>query len=63
VALLASRANALAQKLDRVDTSPIPSNSSGPSVGVYAICETCGVQGNAFPECYNSPPTIEHVNT
>jgi len=43
VTLLASRVDALAQRLDIVGTSPLLGNSSGLSVGVYATCETCGV--------------------
>jgi len=39
--LLASRVDALAQKLDKVGLSYLPGNSLGLSIGVYAICETC----------------------
>ena len=45
VTLLGSRADALPQRLDKVSVSPLPSSSSGPSVQVYDIYETCGVQG------------------
>jgi len=59
---LASRVDALAQRLEKVTSSPSPVGSSGSSVEVYAICETCGVQGHTSAECYNGPPSIEHVN-
>jgi len=62
VTLLASRVDALAQRLDRVGTSPTPGRSLGSSVGVYAICETYGVQGHIYVECDNSPSAIEHAN-
>ena len=62
VTLLASRVDALAQRLDKVGTSPTPGGSSGLSVGVYAICETCGVQGHTSTECYNGLSAIEHAN-
>ena len=45
VTLLASRVDALAQRLEKVTSSPSPVGSSGSAVEVYAICETCGVQG------------------
>ena len=60
VTFLASRVDTLAQRLDQVAT---PSTTfAGPSMGTYAHCETCGVQGHTFVECYNAPPSIEHVN-
>ena len=62
VTLLASRVDALAQRLEKVSSSPSPGGSSGSAVEVYAICETCGVQGHTSAEWYNDPPTIEHVN-
>jgi len=63
VTLLASRVNALAQRLDRVGTIPaLGSSYSGPSDGVSAIYETYGVQGHTSVECYNGPPSIEHAN-
>ena len=43
-------------------TSPTPGRFSGLSVGVYAICKTCGVQGHTSTECYNGPSAIEHAN-
>jgi len=43
--LLASQVNALAHRLDRVGVSSLPGNSSGSSVGVYAICETMVCRG------------------
>jgi len=43
VTLLASRVDALAQRLEKVTSSPSPVGSSGSVVEVYAICETCGV--------------------
>jgi len=54
MALLANRVDALAQRLDRVDT-PNP-------VGVHAICDICGVQGHTSADCYNGSSTIEHAN-
>ena len=36
--LLASSVDMLAQRLDKVSTSPAPGGSSGSLVGVYAIC-------------------------
>ena len=60
--LLASRMDTLTQRLDRVGTSPTPGGPLGPSIEVYAICETYGVQGHTFIECYNGPPTSEHAN-
>jgi len=62
VTLLASRVDALAQRLKKVSSSPSLGGSSGSAVEVYAICETCGVQGHTSAECYNGPPAIEHVN-
>ena len=62
VSLPASRVDALAQRLEKVSSSPSPVRSSGSTVEVYAICETCGVLGHTFAECYNGPPAIEHVN-
>ena len=43
VTLLASRVDALAQRLEKVNSSPSPGGSSGSNIEVYAICETCGV--------------------
>ena len=60
VTLLPSRVDALAQRLEKVATSP--ATSAGPSMGTYAICEACGVQGHTSVECYNAPSSIEHVN-
>jgi len=48
VTLLASRVDALAQRLDKVATPSV--TSAGPSMGAYAYCETCGVQGHAAVE-------------
>jgi len=62
ITLLASRMDALAQRLEKVSSSPSPGGSSGSAVEVYAICETRGVQGHTSVECYNGPPAIEHVN-
>jgi len=62
VTLLASRVDALAQRLEKVSSSPSPGGSSGSNVEVNAICETCGVQGHTSTECHNGSPTIEHVN-
>ena len=62
VTLLASRVDALAQRLEKVTSSPSPVGSSGSAVEVYAICETYGVQGHTSAECYNGPPAVEHVN-
>jgi len=54
VTLLTNRMDALAHWLDRVGTlSP---------AGVYAVCETCGVQGHTFVKCYNGSFIIEHAN-
>ena len=63
VTLLASRVEALAQRFEKMSSHPSPSGSSRSTVEVYAICETCGVQGHMSAECYNGPPTIDHVNT
>jgi len=41
VTLLASRVDALAQRLDKVATPSVI--SAGPSIGAYVYCETCGV--------------------
>jgi len=53
---LASRVDALVQRLDKVTSSPSPVGSSGLAVEVYVICETCGVQGHTFqlqwPTCH-----------
>ena len=62
VTLLASRVDALAQRLEKVTSSPSPGGSSGSNAEVYAICETCGVQGHTFADCYNGPPAMEQVN-
>jgi len=62
VTLLARRVDALAQRLEKVTSSPSPVRSSGSAVEVYAICETCGVQGHTSTECYNGPHAIAHVN-
>ena len=63
MARLASRMDALAQRLDRVGTSTIPDSSLGSPMEVYAVYETYGVQGHTFVECYNGPCTIEHANS
>jgi len=60
VTLLASRVDTLAQRLEKVATSS--ATSAGPSMGIYAICEACGVQVHTSVECYNAPSNIEHVN-
>jgi len=60
--LLASQVDALAQKLERLSTSPIPGSLPEPSVRVHVIYETCGVQENTSIECYNGPSTIEYAN-
>jgi len=41
--LLASRVDALAQRLEKVISSLSPGGSSGSTARVYAICKTCGV--------------------
>jgi len=46
-----------------VGTSPLPGNSLKPSIGLYAICETGGVQGHTSVECYNGSSSMEHANT
>jgi len=38
VTLLASRVDALAQRLDKVGTFPTPGGPSGSSIGICAIC-------------------------
>ena len=43
VTLLACRVDALAQSLEKVSTSPTLGSPSGSTVGVDAICKTCGV--------------------
>ena len=45
VTLLASRLDALAQRLDRVGTSLTPGGSSGSSIGVYAISRPVACRG------------------
>ena len=62
VTLLASRVDALAQRLEKVTSSPSSGGSFGSNAEVHAICETCGVQGHTFADCYNGPPPMEHVN-
>jgi len=62
VTLIASRVDALAQRLEKVGTSLTPDGPSWSSVKLYAICETCGVQGHTSAECYNGPSAIEHAN-
>jgi len=62
VTLLASRLDALAQRLEKVSSSPTPGGSLGSTVEIYAICETCGVQGHTSVECYNDLFAIEHAN-
>jgi len=54
VTLLASRVDTLAQRLEKLSSSPPLGSPSGSTVGVYAICETCGVQGHTSAECYNA---------
>jgi len=63
VTLLASRVDALAQRLDKVGTNPISGSSSKSPMRVYAFCETCGVQCHTSIECYNVFSTIKHANT
>ena len=41
VTLLASKVDALVQRLDKVGTPSV--TSAGPSMEAYAYCETCGV--------------------
>jgi len=62
VTLLASRVDALAQRLKKVSSSPSLGGSSGSNIDVYAICETCDVQGHTSTECYNGPPAVDHIN-
>jgi len=62
VTLSSSRVDALAQRLEKVTSSPSPVGSSGSAFKVYAICETCGVQGHTSAEYYNGPLAVEHVN-
>jgi len=54
VTLLANRVDALAQRLDRVNTPY--------SVGVHAICKTCGAQENTSVDCYKGSSTIEPLS-
>ena len=60
VTLLASRVNALTQRLDGMVASP--GASEGPSIGAYVFYETCGVPGHTTVECYNAFSNIEHIN-
>jgi len=60
--LLASRVDALALRLDKVDSHLVLGSPLG-SVEVHAIYETCGVQGHTFAKRYNGSSTIEHANT
>ena len=60
--LLASKADVLAQRLNRAGTSLISSCSLGSLVGVYAIYKTSGVKGHTSSECYNDSSVIEHVS-
>ena len=62
VTLLASKVDALAQRLDKMGTSSTP-GSSVTAAGIYMVCETCGVQGHTSAECFNGPFSIEHANT
>ena len=62
ITLLASRVDALAQRLEKVTSSPSPVGSLRSAAEVYATCETCGVQGHTSAECYISPPAMEQVN-
>ena len=62
VTLLASRVDALAQRLEKVSSSPPLAGSSGSAAEAYAVYETCGVQGHTSAECYISPPAMEQVN-
>jgi len=57
-----SRVDALAQRLKKFGTFLTPGRPSRSSVGVYAVCETCSVQGHTSAECYNGSSTIEHTN-
>ena len=43
VTYLASKVDTLAQRLDKISTSPTPGDSSRSSIGVRDVCETCGV--------------------
>ena len=45
VTLLASWVDALAQRFEKISSHPSPGGSLGSAVEVYAIYETCGVQG------------------
>jgi len=54
VALLTSRVDVLAQRLDRLCT-PNP-------VRVHAIYETCGAQEHTSVDCYNGSSIIKHAN-
>jgi len=60
--LLASQVDALAEKLEKVGSSPTAGGSLGSTVEVYAIYETCGVKGYTSAECYNGLSAIEHAN-
>jgi len=62
VTLLANRVDALAQRLEKVSSSLSLGGSSGSTIEVYAICETCDVQGHTSTKCYNGPLAVEHVN-
>jgi len=50
VTLLASRVDALAQRLEKMSSHPTPGGSSGSTIEVCAICKTCGVQGHTSAE-------------
>jgi len=60
--LLASSANALIKRLDKVGASYVLVGSSISSIGVYVMCEACGMQGHASIECDNGLSIIEHAN-
>ena len=62
VTLLASRVDALALRLEKVSTSLTLGGPSWSTVGVYAICEACGVQGHTSAVCYNGLSAIERAN-
>ena len=61
VDMLASKVDALAQRLDRLGT-PNPGSSSGTMYAVGVLCDVCGIQGHLATESQSHFQGVEQAN-
>ena len=62
---LASKVDALAQRLDRLGTpfsGSLVGSSSDAMFEVGALCEICGIQGHVAVECQSTFQCVEYAN-